>query len=246
MASDDILELTYRDQRLAKDDRGRSYWEVMETQRALPTDQTAMLVCDMWDRHWCRGASERVDEMAPLMNDVLTAARNRGVHIIHAPSETMDFYEGTAARQRMARVPPVEPPPPADHDDPPKPVDDSDGGADTGETSWTKAWSRQHPLIEIDQDRDVVSDDGREVYSYLRQQGIRHLIIMGVHTGMCVLHRSFAIKQMVRWGVDVALARNLTDAMYNPAMPPYVSHEEGTRLLVEFIEKFWCPSVVLD
>jgi len=25
-------------------------------------------------------------------------------------------------------------------------------------------------------------------------------------------------------------------------MSPYVSHDEGTRLVVEFIEKFWCPS----
>ncbi len=55
---------------------------------------------------------------------------------------------------------------------------------------------------------------------------------------MCVLHRTFAIKQMVRWGVEVALIRDLTDAMYNPAMAPYVSHDEGTRLVVEFIEKF--------
>jgi hypothetical protein len=28
--------------------------------------------------------------------------------------------------------------------------------------------------------------------------------------------------------------------MYNPEMPPYVSHEEGTRLVIEYIEKFWC------
>ena len=73
--------------------------------------------------------------------------------------------------------------------------------------------------------------------------GIEHLLIMGVHTNMCVLHRTFAIKQMVRWGVEVALIRDLTDAMYNPAMAPYVSHDEGTRLVIEFIEKFWCASV---
>ena len=24
---------------------------------------------------------------------------------------------------------------------------------------------------------------------------------------------------------------------------PHVSHDEGTRLVVEFIEKFWCPTV---
>lgn len=66
---------------------------------------------------------------------------------------------------------------------------------------------------------------------------------MGVHTNMCVLNRPFAIKQMARWGVDVMLVRDLTDTMYNPARPPYVSHEEGTRLVVEFIEKFWCPTI---
>jgi hypothetical protein len=69
---------------------------------------------------------------------------------------------------------------------------------------------------------------------------------MGVHTNMCVLNRSFAIKQMVRWGVNIALVRDLTDTMYNPAMPPYVSHDEGTRLVVEYIEKFWCPSLLSD
>ena len=40
-----------------------------------------------------------------------------------------------------------------------------------------------------------------------------------------------------------ALLRDLTDTMYNPALPPYVDHQEGTRLVVEFIEKFWCPTV---
>jgi hypothetical protein len=66
---------------------------------------------------------------------------------------------------------------------------------------------------------------------------------MGVHTNMCVLNRSFAIKQMVRWGIDVILVRDLTDAMYNPALSPYVSHDEGTRLVVAYIEKLWCPTI---
>ena len=35
--------------------------------------------------------------------------------------------------------------------------------------------------------------------------GIKHLILFGVHTNMCVLHRSFAIKQMTRWGVPCVL-----------------------------------------
>lgn len=240
-----LLHPVYRSQRLAQDRDGHNCWQVMETSRSLCACETAILICDMWDNHWSRGAVERVEEMAPRMNGVIARAREQGVHIIHAPSDTMSGYAGTPARQRMTDMHPFEPPQPQEHDDPPLPIDDSDGGSDTGEVSSYKAWSSQHPLIEIDQTKDIISDSGQEVYGYLQRQNIKHLIIMGVHTNMCVLNRSFAIKQMVRWGVDVTLARNLTDTMYNPARPPYVSHDEGTRLVVEYIEKFWCPTVEL-
>ncbi|MYG05352.1 isochorismatase family protein [Candidatus Poribacteria bacterium] len=97
--------------------------------------------------------------------------------------------------------------------------------------------------MEID-DTDAISDNGQEVYNLLAHKGIKNLIFMGVHTNMCVLGRSFAIKQMVRWGFNAVLARDLTDAMYNPFKPPYVSHEEGTQLIIEYIEKFWCPTIL--
>ena len=39
------------------------------------------------------------------------------------------------------------------------------------------------------------------------------------------------------------LIRDLTDSMYNPARPPYVDHDEGTRLVVGYVEKFWGASI---
>jgi nicotinamidase-related amidase len=237
------LDLVFRAQRLGQDENGHTRWEVIETPRKLETARTAIVICDMWDRHWSRGASERVDGMAPCMNAIVKAARAKGVLIVHAPSDTLDFYADTAARRRALDAPPVEPPPEIEHAEPALPIDDSDGGSDTGETPWFKAWGRQHPAIEIDQEEDVITDNGHELYSVFRQYDIRHVIMMGVHTNMCVLNRSFGIKQLVRWGIDVALARNLTDTMYNPAMPPYVSHQEGTELVVAYIEKFWCPTL---
>ena len=69
--------------------------------------RTAIVVCDMWNEHWCKGATRRVAEMAPRMNDVLVAARKRGVLIIHCPSDTMKYYEGTAQRERARRAPHV-------------------------------------------------------------------------------------------------------------------------------------------
>ena len=239
------LELVFRSQQLGHDENGHICWKVSETLRTLHAAKTAILICDMWDKHWSRGASERVNEMAPRMNKVVRAARNKGALVIHAPSDTLGFYAGAAARQRALDAPETRPPAEIEHTDPALPIDDSDGGSDTGETPWHKAWSRQHPAIEIDEDKDLITDRGQEVYNIICQYDMRHVIIMGVHTNMCVLNRSFGIKQLVRWGVDVTLARNLTDTMYNPAMPPYVSHDDGTRLVIDYIEKFWCPTVVL-
>ena len=240
------LHLNLRHQILKQDATGHNQWEVVATEVRLLANETAILLCDVWDKHWSRGATERVDAMVPRMNHVITAARAKGVQLIHSPSDTLDFYAGTPARQRLIDAPRLDPPPPLAYNDPPQPIDASDGGSDTGEKSWYKAWSRQHPAIEIDQEKDGISDNGQEVYNFLRQRGIKNLIIMGVHTNMCVLGRSFGIKQMVKWGFNVVLVRDLTDAMYNPALPPYVSHADGTRLVVEYIEKFWCPSILSE
>ncbi|MCY4403080.1 MAG: isochorismatase family protein [Candidatus Poribacteria bacterium] len=222
---------------------GRNGWRIIEEESNWLANETAIIVVDMWNKHWSWGATERVNIMAPRMNIVLQRARQRGVQIIHAPSDTIDFYKDHPARTSMSDYPQAEPPPERDMPDPPQPVDASDGGSDTGEAESYKAWHRQHPVIEID-DADSISDNGQEVYNLLSHKGIQNLIFMGVHTNMCVLGRSFAIKQMVKWGFNAVLARDLTDAMYNPFKPPYVSHEEGTRLIIEYIEKFWCPTIL--
>jgi len=221
---------------------GPGQYCVMNQQRTIDPARTAIIICDMWDKHWSRGATERVAAMAPRMNGVVKAARDLGVFIIHAPSETMEFYKESPARKRMIDMPRVEPPPLPTRIYPRLPIDDSDGGSDTGENPWYKAWSRQHPAIEIDEARDGISDNGVEIWSALQNKRIRHVIIMGVHTNMCIINRPFAIKALAGRGMNVYLVRDLTDAMYNPAMPPHVSHWQGTRLVIEYIERVFCPT----
>jgi nicotinamidase-related amidase len=251
MADEEMLSLCMRRQRLALDDQGRNVWEVIEERCRVPAARTALLLCDVWDQHWSRGANERLAELLPRMAEVVEVARARGVQIVHAPSETMAYYAGSPARQRMVEA--AERwlsanalPEPRVHDEPPLPVDASDGGSDTNEPTWHRAWARQHPAIAIDEARDVISDDGAEVYAWLQVQAIQQVLIMGVHANMCILRRPFAIMAMVRWGVEIALVRDLTDAMYNPARPPYVSHDEGTNLVIGYIEKHWCPTVASE
>jgi hypothetical protein len=61
---------------------------------------------------------------------------------------------------------------------------------------------------------------------------------------MCILNRSFGIRQLTKWGIHCILVRDLTDAMYNPASRPFVSHSAGTELVIEHIEKYWAPSLL--
>ena len=154
----------------------------------------------------------------------------------------MDFYKDALQRKRMIDIPAVIPPPGLALTDPPLPIDDSAGGCDTPDKFY-KAWTREHSALRIAEE-DVISDRGAEVYTFLRQRGIKNLLVMGVHTNMCVLRRSFAIRQMVNWGIRCILVRDLTDAMYNPAERPFVSHDAGTELVVQHIEKYWSPSTL--
>lgn len=226
------------------------YHAVTREQQWQP-QETAIAVCDMWDTHTCPNAATRVAQMAPRMNDVLKAARSQGVLIIHCPSNTMDFYKDHPGRKLAQQAPPVKTERPLekwcylDKDrEIALPIDDSDGGCDC-ERTWKKGdpypWTRQIATLEI-KEGDAITDSA-EAYYLMRQRGIKNLIVMGVHTNMCVLGRPFSIRQMVYQGMNVALMRDLTDTMYNPAMRPFVSHFTGTDLVVEHIEKLWCPTL---
>jgi nicotinamidase-related amidase len=229
----------------------------VETVRWDPR-RTALVIVDMWDDHWCRGAARRVGELAGAVDAFAREARRRGVFVLHAPSTTVSFYENTAARRRAREAPFARPPAPLTTDtrwgtgwcwpdparEPALPIDDSDMGCDCDpKCPLGEPWKRQIAGIGID-DADAVTDSGQETWNLLAARGIRNVLVCGVHLNMCVLGRPFAIRQLVKLGRDVALVRDLTDTMYNSRMRPRVDHHAGTDLVVGHVEKYWCPSVL--
>jgi nicotinamidase-related amidase len=243
------LRLHLRERREEPRDSGK--FKVIERVTDWEVGETAIIVCDMWDDHYCKRAAQRVKLMVPRMNEVLTAARDHGVMIIHAPSGTMDLYEGTEHRLRMKQAPPAKPSVPLakwcyvdPKREPELPVDVSKCSCDDPVVGLAvRRFSRQHPGLDIT-GFDGVSDSGEEIFNFLEQEKIKNVVLMGVHTNMCVLGRPFGIRQMAKLGKNVVLARDLTDAMYDPRQPPYVSHTRGTELVIEHIEKYWCPSIL--
>jgi nicotinamidase-related amidase len=208
---------------------------------SIDPSHTAIIITDMWDRHWCHGATRRVGAIAVRMEPLIEQARRAGILVIHAPSDTMSFYKDAPGRLLAENAPKATPPPEQKIQDGPLPIDDSDGGCDTPGDHEHRVWSRETPLLTI-APGDIISDSGTEIYNVLRLRHINTLLYMGVHANMCILNRTFGIRQMTRWGMRCILVRDLTDAMYNPASPPYVSHAQGTELVIEFIERYWAPT----
>jgi nicotinamidase-related amidase len=224
--------------------------QVEETETAWKASETAVIICDMWDEHWCQGATRRVGEMVPRMNQTVKRLREQGAFVIHAPSGVLGFYSKSSQRRRAVEAANATPPVKIEgwcHLDKGKegalPIDDSDGGCDCEpRCAQGNPWTRQHAGLEI-YPADAITDSGQEAYNMMTEKNV---VMLGVHTNMCVLGRSFGIRQMTRLGKHVALVRDLTDTMYNSRMRPFVPHERGTDLVVEHVETHWCPSVTSD
>lgn len=230
--------------------KGSGRFHAAEKPLAWKPGETCVVVCDMWDDHWCRRAAGRVAEMAPRMNAFLKAARAKGMLVIHCPSECMEFYKDTPQRKRAQAAPAVATARPIERwcrldreREGELPIDDTDNGCDC-EPRCTprKAWTRQIAALEIAPE-DAITDSA-EAYYLMRARGIKNVLVVGVHTNICVLGRPFSIRQMVYQGQNVVLVRDLTDTMYNPRAKPQVSHFTGTDLVVEHIERYWCPTML--
>jgi hypothetical protein len=104
------LRLNVRERR--EDPKGSGRLKVIERAVDWEVGETAVIVCDMWDDHHCKIAAQRVGILVPRMNQVLSAARDRGVTIIFAPSDTMGIYAGSPYRKRMEQAGPAKPPVP--------------------------------------------------------------------------------------------------------------------------------------
>ncbi|MGD0500373.1 MAG: hypothetical protein ABSC23_18280 [Bryobacteraceae bacterium] len=229
------------------------------TEKELRWDvaQTAIIIIDMWDTHTCLCAAQRVAAMAPRMNQIVNAARTLGVQIIHAPSDTMKYYEGQPGRLRMQQAPtaPSSIPVKATDMTPEEartfpisggcddPIPTRYLGPAPATTRGNYPWEREHPAIQII-GYDGISADGQEIYNFLKQEGITNVALMGVHANICIMNRAFGCREMTRLGFNTVVARDLVDGMYDPRRRPFVSHERGTELIVEFIEATWCPSIL--
>jgi type 1 glutamine amidotransferase/nicotinamidase-related amidase len=234
------------------------------TERWKP-EQTALIICDVWDSHHSLNAVRRCVELVPRIEQVATKLRTAGVTIIHAPSGCMKSYAEHPARKVAQTAAPAANLPDDIHlwcnklpveEQATYPLDQTAGGVDDDPAEaklWLERlqqagrnpqapWLAQHPGITI-HPTDAISDSGTEIWNLLQARGIKQVLICGVHLNMCVLGRPFGIRRLTQHGIKVNLIRDLTDTMYDPKCAPYVSHECGTSLMIDYVERHFCGTV---
>ncbi|MBP89559.1 MAG: hypothetical protein CMJ64_23090 [Planctomycetaceae bacterium] len=223
----------------------------MNSKAEWKPSETAIVVVDMWNDHHCKSAAQRVVEMAPHMNKVLEAARRRGILIVHAPSNCMDYYKEATARKRAQAAPLAKtdikfqwnyfnP----DREGPlSEKLECAGCSCDLPEPCGPdkRVWTSQIVTLKID-DKDAISDNGQEVYNLLSEEDIKNVIVMGVHTNRCVLGRPFGIRQMVYLGKNVVLCRDLTDSYHRDPG----AHFSGLNAIIGHVERYWCPTITSD
>ena len=214
--------------------------------------KTALIICDMWDNHTCKSAARRVSEMVPKLNELLRATRAKGVLVIHSPSDVIAFYKDYPQRAMVL----AQPVAPAPMDIIRRPYDPKcEGPLPFDMDKWhcdcdpqcpdvrPYPWTREHAGVELGP-QDAISADGKEIWNLCEARGLTNIIMTGVHTNYCITNRPFGIRQMRMLGRSVVLVRDMTDSLYNPKEPPHVSHQRGTELMIEHIERYWCPTIL--
>jgi nicotinamidase-related amidase len=224
-------------------------WIVTSRVESWKPSETALIVCDMWDKHWCDISNARFVELAVELSKVVDDARAKGVKIVHAPSDCMAFYADYKQRKEAMKYKDKKIAALANGSELPSeknavwPVDQSDEGCESPQCKSAITWKRQHEAIII-KDEDLISDSGAELGAYFKKKGIKNVILTGVATNMCVIARTFGLRAMKRMDMNVVLMRDMTDLMYNPQKAPHVDHFSGLDLMVEYIETYVCPSIV--
>jgi hypothetical protein len=203
--------------------------------------KVGVIAVDVWNYHWCKTATMRVDAIVPRMNKALEAARTLGMTVMLCPSDVVDNYVGYPQRERVFALPEI--PVPLVEEVTCPPVPDAGGCACGRERcAGNYGWDGMHPDFRIGHE-DLMPDTQAEVYAICKQRGLTHLIYVGFHTQVCLLGKPMGLRAMKSAGLRCVLARDMTDAHpgYDPARA--FTPDLNTSQVVAHFEKHLAPTI---
>ena len=217
---------------------------IRTTRERVDPSRVGVIAVDVWNWHWCKTATMRVDAFVPRINEALAAARSLGMTVMLCPSDVVDLYVGQPQRERVLSLPSVEVPDTIAVTCPPVP---DAGGCACGRErcAGNYGWDGMHPDLCIGPD-DWMPDTRAEVYAICRERRLTHLIYVGFHTQVCLLGKPMGLRAMKSAGLQCVLARDMTDAHpgYDPARG--FTPDLNTEQVVEHFEKYLAPTIHLQ
>lgn len=203
--------------------------------------RVGVIAVDVWNFHWCKTATMRVDAFVPRMNKALEAARALGMKVMLCPSDVVENYAGYPQREAIFALPGITVPKVMDVTCPPVP---DAGGCACGRErcAVNYGWDGMHPALVIGPD-DLMPDTQAEVYAICQKYGLTHLIYVGFHTQVCLLGKPMGLRAMKAAGLNCVLARDMTDAHpgYDPSRN--FTPDLNTEQVVEHFEKHLAPTI---
>ncbi len=214
---------------------------IRSTRERVETKKVGVIAVDVWNYHWCKTATMRVDAIVPRINKALEAARELGMSVMLCPSDVVDNYVGYPQREAVFQLPQVEVPMVMTVTCPPVP---DAGGCACGRErcGGNYGWDGMHPALKIGE-KDLMPDTQAEVYAICQVRGLTHLIYVGFHTQVCLLGKPMGLRAMKSAGLNCVLARDMTDAHpgYDPARN--FTPDLNTEQVVEHFEKHLSPTI---
>ena len=98
--------------------------------------------------------------------------------------------------------------------------------------------------LKVDPARDaVLADDVHEAVTWLAARGVRHVLLAGFASNLCIVFRETGLLTLLRSNFRAALLHDLTDPMLAPLARPYLPHGQAQRLHLAYLQRFVAPSV---
>ena len=218
--------------------------KIVVTHEQVDSSRIGVVAVDIWNYHWCKTATMRVDAFVPRINKALAAARDMGMPVFLCPSDVVDNYVGYPQREAVFNLPKITVPAAVNVTCPPVP--DAGGCACGAERcGGNYGWDGMHPDLVIGRD-DWMPDTQAEVYALCQKYGLTHLIYVGFHTQVCLLGKPMGLRAMKSAGLQCVLARDMTDAHpgYDPARN--FTPDLNTEQEVAHFEKHLAPTIHLQ
>ncbi len=215
--------------------------ERVEKEKTFHSSRVAVLVIGMWSGHQCKVADDKLQELSPKVDAFLKRCRSKDMKIIFGSSSLTKLPKYANLRKNMKNIPF------STFKDkglcfPPIPFDDTDGGINERNPNFQRGEVDMNPAIEI-MDCDAMTDNSKEMLNYLYYHKCELLLVVGVHTNMCVLDRPYGMKNLARYGFPMALVRDLADPMIKPDGIVVKDREDALDKIVKYVEQYFAPSI---